>query len=83
MQWIVFTLVTTWIAFGIRSLSRNLHGGGAGDAKNTAKNRDKNTENPALKAQDMVLCRQCGVFVVKKNASACGRETCPYPEKKA
>jgi hypothetical protein len=33
---------------------------------------------PAIKAEDMVKCRACGVYVTASGASNCGREDCPW-----
>ncbi len=33
---------------------------------------------PAIKAEDMVKCRACGVYVTASGASNCGRADCPW-----
>jgi hypothetical protein len=33
---------------------------------------------PAIKAEDMVKCRACGVYVTAAGASNCGRADCPW-----
>jgi hypothetical protein len=33
---------------------------------------------PSIKAEDMVKCRACGVYVTKSGASNCGRPDCPW-----
>jgi hypothetical protein len=34
--------------------------------------------SPAIKAEDMVKCSACGVYVTKAGASNCGRPDCPW-----
>jgi len=33
---------------------------------------------PAIKAEDMVKCHACGVYVTASGASNCGRADCPW-----
>jgi uncharacterized protein len=33
---------------------------------------------PAIKAEDMIKCRACGVYVTASGASNCGRADCPW-----
>ena len=33
---------------------------------------------PAIKAEDMVKCGACGVYVTASGASNCGRADCPW-----
>jgi len=33
---------------------------------------------PAIKAEDMVKCNACGVYVTASGASNCGRADCPW-----
>ncbi len=33
---------------------------------------------PAIKAEDMVKCSACGVYVTASGASNCGRADCPW-----
>jgi hypothetical protein len=47
-------------------------------AAREAASRSAARRTPTLKAEDMVKCRSCGVYVTVTGATNCGRADCPW-----
>ena len=47
-------------------------------ARDAAARSQARQGSPAIKAEDMVKCRACGVYVTKSGATNCGRPDCPW-----
>ncbi|SMF81978.1 uncharacterized protein SAMN02982917_5270 [Azospirillum oryzae] len=43
-----------------------------------ASSRDSGTHTPAMEAEDMEKCPECGAYVAPRSAVSCGRPACPY-----
>nr|WP_255635440.1 hypothetical protein [Azospirillum sp. 412522] len=40
--------------------------------------RDPRSYAPAMEAEDMEKCPECGAYVAPRSAVSCGRPACPY-----
>ena len=40
--------------------------------------RDARSYAPAMEAEDMEKCPECGAYVAPRSAVSCGRPACPY-----
>lgn len=51
---------------------------GARNAAPGAPPRDARPYAPAMEAEDMEKCPECGAYVAPRSAVSCGRPACPY-----
>jgi hypothetical protein len=47
-------------------------------ARDAAARSQARRGTPTIKAEDMVKCRSCGVYVTASGATNCGRPDCPW-----
>ncbi|NDE90913.1 MAG: hypothetical protein EB059_07235 [Alphaproteobacteria bacterium] len=73
MQWLIFGFLALVVISGVRRMVREAPL--SSHAPFSSMTNDKKT--PDTKVHEMIQCSTCQAFMVK-NASACGREGCPF-----
>jgi hypothetical protein len=75
---LVLLILVIWYGFKYVNRVEEIRQAFRKAARDAAARSSARRGTPAIKAEDMVKCRACGVYVAASGASNCGRPDCPW-----
>jgi ribosomal protein L32 len=75
---LVLLILVIWYGFKYVNRVEEIRQAFRKAARDAAARSNARRGTPAIKAEDMVKCRACGVYVTASGASNCGRPDCPW-----